>query len=501
MALTPEKIFKNFRKNEIDKRSAAKLLISIAENADDIDIRLESIKFLQKIEFSSQNLYSLLENLLVSEDNSKIRILAAKTLISLFQNKALNPLKWALYNEKELGCLTEITSNIAEITSSEAKSVLIERINKIQNFHFISSFKELFKYKEIQDFDNQILAEIINNYNAIEQLESKLKKFSYHVENGLVTELDLSYLSTIAGGWKILKDLTQYIKILRDLKKLDLRVSKIGALPPSIDSLTYLTYLDLNQNFLKYLPDSITSLKSLKFLYLEHNLLKNLPESFGSLKLLKCLDLRHNKLSSLPKSFIGLDSLESLNLNGNQLTAIPDCLKPLKLLEKLDIGLNNIKIIPEWVRNFKSLTKLGLRGNTNLIHLEKWIDYLPPIKELNLGNVNLKKVPASIETLQSLEKITLNNNSLKNLPESFVKLESLKKINIGWNDFTNIPDWIGSFPNLEELNLEGNNLNIIPGSISLLPSLKVLNLKLNRRPFEIPKSVIELKQKGLIIYI
>ena len=60
MALTPKKIYEDLKKKEIDKQSAADLLIFLIENADYVETRLESINTLQKIDFKNKKIFSIL---------------------------------------------------------------------------------------------------------------------------------------------------------------------------------------------------------------------------------------------------------------------------------------------------------------------------------------------------------------------------------------------------------------------------------------------------------
>ena len=62
MDLTPEKIYEDFRKNNLDKSTAFELLISLIEHSDDDNIRVESIKNLEKIGIDNNKLFKLFEN-------------------------------------------------------------------------------------------------------------------------------------------------------------------------------------------------------------------------------------------------------------------------------------------------------------------------------------------------------------------------------------------------------------------------------------------------------
>ena len=103
----------------------------------------------------------------------------------------------------------------------------------------------------------------------IRYFEEKFTKINYKVNNGLVAELDLSCTSNF--GWNLLKNLPEFIGVLKYLKKLDLKINGIAKIPTSIGFLSDLKYLDLSNNVIKSLPGSIGSLKSLESLYLRYN--------------------------------------------------------------------------------------------------------------------------------------------------------------------------------------------------------------------------------------
>ncbi len=493
----PRKIYEALRKGEIDKNSAADLLIYLIENADMVGTRIESIKTLQKIGNKSDKVFSILENLMISDSYEEIRTLAAITLKFLFKEKALSPLKWALDNEKSWQFLLDIVSYISEINNDHAKAILIEKIKKFENYQFTKNLSPLFKTKEIYKFGANNLTHIINNYIVIQYFKEALKEINYRVEKGLVTELNLSFASEKYFGWKVLKYLSSFLGYFNELCKLELRSNQIGKFPNSIFSLNSLKFIDLSHNNINTLPEGIRTLKCLEYLNLRYNNLKEIPNSINSLTNLKTLDLKHNKLSTLPSTIGKLTSLEVLNLHGNQFNILPSALQDLSSLKTLKLGLNSLNTVPEWIRNLSSLKKLGLGGNKALCNFQEWIDFLPPLVELNLYDSDIKKLPDSIGILNSLEILKLPNNQITELPDSFKKLSNLKKLDLSWNDITFLPEWINSLSSLEELNLRGNKLKSLPESISSLTSLKILNVTLNKNLIDIPK---ELQNKGVQIF-
>ena len=500
METSPKQIYKDYTDKNLDKFSAVAQLISLIENSENANIRIESIDILERIGSKDDNVFNHLENLLISDSNDNVRNKAAKVIKNLFIDKALEPMKWAYQHETSVNCLITIISTLGEIQDQKSQSYLINIIKSIENHQFRKTLNDVFKAKDIRSFSNQILAEIINNYIVIKYFEERFSKISYLIRNGYVIELDLSCISSNVFGWNILKNLPEFISVLKYLRKLDLKINRIGVLPTSIGSLSSLKYLDLSNNVIKRLPESIGYLNLLEFLYLRYNNLINIPTSIGLLKNLKTLDLRHNKLTSLPDTISNLHSLEVLDLHGNQIIELSNSLKHLSYLKKLELGLNNLKYLPDWIKNLRSLKILGLGGNKLLFNLPDWIGSLPSLLELNLYDNNLKELPVSIGSLTSLEELTLRNNQLTTLPDSFRNLISLKKLNLSWNNFTTLPEWIGSLTSLEELNLWGNKLKSLPNSIGSLQSLKVLNLNFNKYITELPESIKELQNNGLIIY-
>jgi len=498
MSSNPKEIYEDLEREKIDKLTAVDLLIYLIGNNDNIEIREESIKILQKIGIKNDKVFSVFENALVSDPNLEIRELGAQCLKELFQEKALLPLKWALDHEKSWQILLYIVSSIHELNNHSAKSIFIDKIKRLNNYKFIKSLTRLIKNEEIQNIDISKLVEIIKNYFIINYIEETLKEVEYKVLNGLIVDLNLAFTNDDTYGWKILRYLSEFISVMGNLNKLELKSNKLGKIPDSIFSLNSITYLDLSYNNLNELQDLFKNLKSLKHLNLGYNQITEIPPSIGSIKNLKLLGLNHNKLKSLPSSIGNLTSLVNLNLHGNQITTLPPSLKELKALEVLNVGLNQLSNAPKWLGNLKSLKKLSLGGNKSLSKVEEWVDFLPPIIELNLYDNDIELLPESFGALDSLEVLILPNNQISTLPDSFQKLISLKKLDLSWNNILDLPDWIDSFTSLEELNLRGNKLSKLPKSIFSLPSLRVLNITLNKNIIYPPK---DLEKKGLqIIY-
>ncbi len=67
MELTPEKIYEEYKKNNLDKLSATELLFSLIDNSDKDKIRVESIRELANIDARDGKTFKHLENLVISD--------------------------------------------------------------------------------------------------------------------------------------------------------------------------------------------------------------------------------------------------------------------------------------------------------------------------------------------------------------------------------------------------------------------------------------------------
>ena len=131
MSSNPKKIYEDLEREKIDKLTAVDLLIYLIGNNDNIEIREESLKILQKVGIKNDKVFSVFEDVLVSDPNLEIRELGAQCLKELYQEKALLPLKWALDHEKSWQLLLYIVSSIHELNNHKAKSIFIDRIKRL----------------------------------------------------------------------------------------------------------------------------------------------------------------------------------------------------------------------------------------------------------------------------------------------------------------------------------------------------------------------------------
>ena len=493
MPLTPNAIFQDLKNKDLDKQSAIELLIALIDNAENADVRIESLKTLSKIHFDDEKTFRFLEHLLISDLDEDVRNLTCQVLQNHYNEKALNPMIWALEHEGSLNCMITIISMIAKIENNKSKSILISKLRKLQKKQYSSLLKDLVEKEHIRNISAYELAEILINYYVISSLKKRFGYFKFSInETGLINELDLSNIERYNPGLNKLENFLEPIFSLRDLRKCDLRFNHLTNLPENFNS--SLEYLDLSYNKLVKLPD-LHNFTLIKTLNLKSNRLRVLPNSIGSLSSLEVFNLRNNILNHLPESIKSLNSLKILDLHGNKFSTITMSLS--KSIKELELGWNNFKTIPDKIKPLLSLEKLGLGGN-KLTELPEWLGYYSSLKALDLYDNNLFDVPESIGSLKSLEGLNLRNNELTRLPTSLLNLRSLKVLNLSWNNFTTLPKWIGSLSALEELNLWGNRLETLPDSIASLSSLKILDLNFNKIEY-LPPSLRELERKNKLI--
>ncbi|MFW9874903.1 MAG: leucine-rich repeat domain-containing protein [Candidatus Thorarchaeota archaeon] len=437
MELTPDKIYKDFLKNNLDKPSASKLLLSLIENSENDKIRADCIKDLDRIGIKDVHTYKFLENLLISDSNEMIRISAAVALRNNFSDKILEPMKWALIHEESPSCLNTIYLILVNIIQNSVinpnpltKSTLLSEIKRIRRKEFKFGFEILCEAKKIESFTINELSEILVNYFTMIFLEKSFWRLKIRIENCTIVELDFIF--------KGLTSLPNAIKYLTHLRTLILRYNQLIKLPDWLGSLFSLEELNINVNNLNEIPSSIGRLSSLKELSLWKNELTYLPQSIGNLTSLETLNLRLNQLKVLPNSIRKLSSLKELNLHDNQLKQLPESLKGLISLEKLNLSWNQIKSVPESLVYLSSLKFLDLERN-ELIYLPESIGYLSSLEFLNLCDNRIREIPDTIGNLSSLHYLNLSRNELDSIPETVGSLDSLRELYISENDIRAIP--------------------------------------------------------------
>ncbi|GLT31725.1 hypothetical protein SLA2020_064400 [Shorea laevis] len=326
-----------------------------------------------------------------------------------------------------------------------------------------------------------------------------------------------------------------------------------GTIPPSLFSLTHISYLDLSFNNFTFskIPTGLANLTSLTYLNLSNAMFSgSLTTQFSNLTSLRVLDLScsfpvidystisynvsssvtfragsfytHIYMGSLSSSNLNwlqkFNNLRFLILNGVNLSEAP--LSPISNLWNLRmLQLSNCQIsgrIP--IKQLLNLTRLSylsmgfnflrtqipleLANLTSLSVIDLWrsslqgsFPYLPQLKELNLGNnsdliINLHNMFAF--PWPQLEVIDISSTQVNGtIPPSIGNITSLREFAaFDCSIQGQVPTPMMHLSHLEFLMLGGNTLNgRLSPSISNLKSLQLLYLLENSFEGSIPDTI------------
>jgi Leucine-rich repeat (LRR) protein len=304
-----------------------------------------------------------------------------------------------------------------------------------------------------------------------------------------------------------------------------------GTLPSTIGSLSQLSTLFLYYNQLTgTIPSSIGPLSRLVFLYLCNNQLTgSIPSEVGSLSRLLRLFLFNNHLTGTIPSEIGsLAQLGSLYLYNNQLTGtIPSSISFLPILDSLFLYFNHLTgPIPSEIGSLAQLGSLYLYNNELAGSIPSEIGSLSQLDVLDLSYNELTgSIPSEIGSLSQLNSLDLSDNHLTGtLPSSFSTFLNLVWLHAQANQLDGQLSFPLNLPNLEQLFLHQNhftgNLEILFSSVSFVkllnldmsdnlfsgsipstlfrPHLQSISLSLNCFEHELPSSICDAKDAGVI---
>jgi Leucine-rich repeat (LRR) protein len=296
MQFSPEKIWEEFERNRINQQTAADLLTSLIEKSKKDEIRLNALNKLVKIIPTGEKLFKILENLVVSDENVKIRYMAIKYIGEKYLNAVFILLKWAIKNESDYNCLIEIVNLLDKLNIAKTKAVLSTQVQKflkkrymnterkVENKKFKNVLKKLLKEKDYGEFNHDELSKILKNILTISHLFMQYHNVYYELnpQNGLIEKLDLSDIEYEVKGtpWNWKNNITALSEII------------------GIENLTSMRYLDLSNNQITDLKE-FANLPNLTHLILKNNRISK-PENLDHLNKmpnLKYLDLRGNVIT------------------------------------------------------------------------------------------------------------------------------------------------------------------------------------------------------------
>ncbi|KAL6311247.1 hypothetical protein AAG906_005778 [Vitis piasezkii] len=246
----------------------------------------------------------------------------------------------------------------------------------------------------------------------------------------------------------------------KNLIELSMPYSRIKQLWKGIKVLANLKFMDLSHS--KYLIETpnFQGVTNLKRLVLEGCVsLREVHSSLGDLKNLIFLNLKNcQMLKSLPSSTCDLKSLETFILSGcSKFKEFPENFGSLEMLKELYADEIAIGVLPSsfsFLRNLQILSFKGCKGPSSTL----WL--LPRRSSNSIGSIL-----QPLSGLRSLIRLNLSNCNLSDEPNlsSLGFLSSLEELYLGGNDFVTLPSTISQLSNLTLLGLENcKRLQVLP---------------------------------------
>ena len=492
--LNPTEIYRRYQRNELNKALAVDYLKSIIESSSEEDLRIQSVEFLGEMDLKANEIYEYFEQLITSDLNEKVRLVAARAIINNFIEKGESLLKWVIKHELSCDCLIGIY-----FTLSTKKSVLIEDLlllmeesigktyrishdllpkeamalellgRHLCNLYVFLKAKK-WKFYDLKIINHQVVSiKIENLYNSINSkffsLFSGLQELILY-DCKLNDAFHLSGLScliingTEEGQLDSIDEIKDFEK-LKNLRELDLSINNISEIT-KLEMLTNLVKLDLSQNDIKEIK-GLETLKNLEILNLEWNKIGEI-KNLQNLVNLKELNLSDNKDISKIRGLRKLKTLEILRLYNNYSIDEIEGLEGLKNLRILDIskdsGMIDLELaskaitwiapfeegmdVKEYTKNQESLNKKYMECRKKL---ENNRDYIREIKGLN--------------TLTNLEELYLVGNSIAEI-KGLGRLKKIRILDLSKNKIKEIKG-LENLKNLKTLVLTNNNIIPIEG--------------------------------------
>ncbi|MFX1321770.1 MAG: leucine-rich repeat domain-containing protein [Promethearchaeota archaeon] len=395
-------ILDQYKNGKIDRKSLIDILISIIENSDNTDSRIKSLEILNEVGFEDQKIFSILKELLISDEIELIRSTAAKSITNNFPNKCGSLIEWAIKYEISPQIISIFIESFKKDNEKSLGTSLIEYLRyildniadeKLENY--IEWLKYLNDKEPFEQLDLEKLLEIYINFKIINYIDKQHKLMHYLLKEGYVIELALNT--------KKLSDL----KGLEKLKKLEfLGLSGITEIDSPVN-FPNLKYLVLDNSEITEIK-GLDFLKNLELLVLEGNQIGEI-KGLENLKELKHLNLSSNRISEI-KGLENLTNLIKLYLNNNQIREIKG-LETLTNLEVLYLDHNQISEIKS-LENLKKVEILSFFQNkiTEMKGLENLEELL--ILDLSNNKISESKELEKLVNLPRLEFIELHNNKI-----------------------------------------------------------------------------------------
>jgi hypothetical protein len=258
--LNPNTIYQKIHQNRISMVEGIEFLISIIEKSNKTTPRLESLNILYKLRTRDLIVFRTLENCLISDENKEIRVISAKIILENFLNIGEKCLEWAILNDKSSKLLKILGKMLHDGKTDRYKTlfgIYLQRLEKIaENIGIVS---------EEVPFILDIEFSISNHYSFYWSPDVRLiydDKIMFIIEDQHISELSISLRDHIPTS----------IKLLKNMKNLDLSCNNLTDLPKSLSELANLESLDLSWNDFEVVPDVLDELKLIEKINFQNNL-------------------------------------------------------------------------------------------------------------------------------------------------------------------------------------------------------------------------------------
>ena len=377
--LTPEKIYSRVLNKVIEKKEALKLFESLLNNSDNEETRYSALDFIGKIALDDKKTFEVIENCLISDESPLVRFEAAKILIQTFPKREIEPILWAIQNEKSIYFFKQLIDLLDTYDTSRFKEIRDKILKKIEYHYNLNSDDSKFvldiDYLDYMKFKTEF-------YNFLDKFElsdgAKQDLIKQNIEIGYK---GLGRVKTSKNGYILSLSLIDLIEI-----------------PNSICKLNRLESLEISYCNLKKFPDTCPNLLSLKKLVLHNNKLDRLPRWVieiaskneivnkylvggvrkSEVHILGLLEILTGQTCKKKQGDKNIDPEEVVYYEINPLGHIikimylstesrigvfPNELCSLEFLEELTLIDQNIRVIPEAIGRLKRLKLLNLRSN------------------------------------------------------------------------------------------------------------------------------------------
>jgi len=262
VTLNPNTIYQKILQDKINRIEGIEFLISIIEKSDITNVRLESLNILYKLKTRDQVVFRILENCVISDECEEIRIISAKNILTNYLPAGEKCLEWALLNDK--------SSRLLKVLGKILNNPKIDQ-HKILYMCYLQRLEKMAEKFEVVSEEVPFLLDIefnIENYHSfIWDSNSRLiydDDVMFKIQDQHISELCISLRDQIPSS----------IKLLKNLKNLNLSCNNLTALPDSFCNLTSLESLDLSWNDFKVVPDVLNDLKLIKKIDFQNNFIQ-----------------------------------------------------------------------------------------------------------------------------------------------------------------------------------------------------------------------------------